>query len=668
MVNTNDNDRINIDDNNHLLSGESDQELEQKAKFPILIADDTIQSEDDVAAYAATLVNGERQCLIYDRKMYLTDGTGSMEKITGSEDIDTSNLATKEDISNLETRDDELDEKILNLNKRSIIGEKLDYGYFTLSSSQTTNLDTDNIILFKNNSNINYPIECEDGIFKLKANTTYNIQVQLRCVFSNSNGYFEFKLKNLTEDISLTTDNGYSIGSVVPFKYSYDMVTNAPVLSITYTPDVDSEWAVVVHRNSTCINIDSRFSYLSIQEIGRQVIVDPLEHVNEESGIEDSPVGHIISHIGLTAPKHYLICDGSEYNISDYPKLAEHFQNEFGSVNYYGGDGVTTFAVPDMRGEFIRGYDESNLRDPEGDTRGIGKHQEGTTHRNFVVNYTNNYLQAIGRDIKYDNVEDVTKQTAFNEYQSKNSFTSSKWNNIATFKSRPTNVNVLFCIKYEPTYFMNYSPKYIGFDSEVIFEGEADAEGKKYELKKNIQNYEILLVMCGQKWNNPNRQQGAHIPIYVSDINGDNCQFLYNANVSSKLRRIVFGFPDNTHLEIGMLNRGDAKYSAIYKIIGIKSGSNSTLNKDILDNFTLKDNKIAYKDSILFTEEDIKSLKVPADNIIVSVNENGVSSKKTLQEVIDLLLDSSNVKPPSESAIVTVACGEGHCGEAYCGE
>lgn len=89
---------------------------------------------------------------------------------------------------------------------------------------------------------------------------------------------------------------------------------------------------------------------------------------------------------------------------------------------------------------------------------------------------------------------------------------------------------------------------------------------------------------------------------------------------------------------------------------------------DILERFTLKDNKIAYGDSILITEEDIKALKIPAENIIVSVNENGVSSKKTLQEVIDLLLNSSNVKPPSESAIVTVACGEGHCGEAYCGE
>lgn len=99
MVNIDDNDKINIDDDNHLLSGESDQELDQKNKFPILIADDTIQNEDDVAAYAATLVNGERQCLIYDRKMYLTDGTGGMEKITGSEDIDTSRLVTKEEFN-----------------------------------------------------------------------------------------------------------------------------------------------------------------------------------------------------------------------------------------------------------------------------------------------------------------------------------------------------------------------------------------------------------------------------------------------------------------------------------------------------------------------------------------------------------------------------------------
>lgn len=61
---------------------------------------------------------------------------------------------------------------------------------------------------------------------------------------------------------------------------------------------------------------------------------------------QESPIGSIISFSGSKIPEHYLVCDGSIYNIVDYPKLAEHFKNQFGFYNVYGGDGITTFAVP----------------------------------------------------------------------------------------------------------------------------------------------------------------------------------------------------------------------------------------------------------------------------------------------------------------------------------
>lgn len=90
----------------------------------------------------------------------------------------------------------------------------------------------------------------------------------------------------------------------------------------------------------------SAHMYVTIQEIGREIVIDPVEHVNVVNGIEDTPVGHVMSCMSINAPKHYLICDGTEYNISDYPHLAQHFMNEFGKYNYFGGDGVNTFAVP----------------------------------------------------------------------------------------------------------------------------------------------------------------------------------------------------------------------------------------------------------------------------------------------------------------------------------
>jgi len=41
-----------------------------------------------------------------------------------------------------------------------------------------------------------------------------------------------------------------------------------------------------------------------------------------------------------TAPKNYLICDGTEYGLTDYPALTQHFKNQFGVENYFGGHGA----------------------------------------------------------------------------------------------------------------------------------------------------------------------------------------------------------------------------------------------------------------------------------------------------------------------------------------
>lgn len=56
------------------------------------------------------------------------------------------------------------------------------------------------------------------------------------------------------------------------------------------------------------------------------------------------PVGAIVEFGGATAPTSYLTCDGSLKAIATYPTL-------FSAIGaLYGGDGLTTFAVPDRRG------------------------------------------------------------------------------------------------------------------------------------------------------------------------------------------------------------------------------------------------------------------------------------------------------------------------------
>jgi microcystin-dependent protein len=52
----------------------------------------------------------------------------------------------------------------------------------------------------------------------------------------------------------------------------------------------------------------------------------------------------------------FLLCDGSIYNVSDYPVLGSILGSSFG------GNGVTTFGVPDIRGRFPLAYDGTGTR------------------------------------------------------------------------------------------------------------------------------------------------------------------------------------------------------------------------------------------------------------------------------------------------------------------
>ena len=164
-----------------------------------------------------------------------------------------------------------------------------------------------------------------------------------------------------------------------------------------------------------------------------------------------TPVGEIINYMGTIVPEHYLECDGKTYNISDYPKLAEQIKTNFGTYNHFGGNGTTTFAVPDLRGEFLRGSG-TNSHSGEGSGESVGVHQDGTLHNgSYVADYGRaTYTPLFGKDIrvqKYDSA--VTGSNELNilsgSYQTNSSWTSI----IARYTSRPTNTSVMYAIRYE---------------------------------------------------------------------------------------------------------------------------------------------------------------------------------------------------------------------------
>lgn len=163
----------------------------------------------------------------------------------------------------------------------------------------------------------------------------------------------------------------------------------------------------------------------------------------------DSPIGTIIAYMGITAPKDYLACDGTIYNIVDYKELAEYIKVQFGSYNYFGGDGTTTFAVPDLRGEFLRGTG-TNSHTNQGSGDSVGVHQDGTIVPRISVDSNTAYLFTKSSlsdwQYTYDNIDSRSVSESI-KYGSVGSLSSNDTEPCGV-TTRPTNTSVLYCIKY----------------------------------------------------------------------------------------------------------------------------------------------------------------------------------------------------------------------------
>lgn len=172
-------------------------------------------------------------------------------------------------------------------------------------------------------------------------------------------------------------------------------------------------------------------------------------------GNDSTPVGTVISYMGTSAPKHYLICDGTIYNIDDYKDFSQFIKDQFGSYNCFGGDGTTTFAVPDLRGEFLRGTGAGARNTGSGAS--VGVHQNATIIPGW---YNNGYGTGAAIGLNNSDIDRVNNTVLRAEntdllemgdygYMQLNGTVITSAKPIRSFTSRPTNTAVLYCIKYE---------------------------------------------------------------------------------------------------------------------------------------------------------------------------------------------------------------------------
>lgn len=143
------------------------------------------------------------------------------------------------------------------------------------------------------------------------------------------------------------------------------------------------------------------------------------------SGISAIPSGAVMTFAMSTAPSGWLKCNGAEVSRTTYAALFAAIGTTFGA-----GDGSTTFALPDMRGEFARGWD---------DGRGVDSGRAlGTSQADLLKSHSHSVSStaAEGGSGAGSLVQDYNA-----------GYTNRTTSSTGGTETRPRNVALLYCIK-----------------------------------------------------------------------------------------------------------------------------------------------------------------------------------------------------------------------------
>ncbi len=138
------------------------------------------------------------------------------------------------------------------------------------------------------------------------------------------------------------------------------------------------------------------------------------------------PPGSVLAFAAVTAPAGYLACNGALVSRSTYAALFAAVGTTYGV-----GDGATTFALPDLRGEFVRGWDNGRGVDA-GRALGSAQADELEAHTHAVSTGVSNNQGGAPMGFAGSSVQDTL------------SMTSSATGGTET---RPRNVALLYIIK-----------------------------------------------------------------------------------------------------------------------------------------------------------------------------------------------------------------------------
>lgn len=169
------------------------------------------------------------------------------------------------------------------------------------------------------------------------------------------------------------------------------------------------------------------------------VVIDGTDGISAPAVNAGNNVGQVATFAMSTAPAGWMKANGATVSRTTYADLFAAIGTTFGV-----GDGSTTFALPDLRGEFIRGWDDGRAVDTG---RVFGSAQG---HAMMTHNHIQFMAGGIDPSLRVGNGNDQYAYSTYSQAYFENDVATRTDSTIGTFatETRPRNVALLACIKY----------------------------------------------------------------------------------------------------------------------------------------------------------------------------------------------------------------------------
>lgn len=263
-----------------------------------------------------------------------------------------------------------------------------------------------------------------------KSSSDENVLICEGVILAEVGGFYIRKVGVYTQDGEL-----FAIGRVPE---TYKPLLNegsAKDITIKFYLQVDNSANITLKVDNNVVLATRNFVGSEIKKLDDKFALKSTTYTKNQSDDKFAfkeeliPAGTIIQSAGKLTPTGYLKCNGAAISRTGYKKLFDEIGTTFGE-----GDGESTFNLPDLRGKFIRGFDDGAGVDTG---REFGSYQEDDLKRHthaFVVSYS-------GHDNWVNTCYDVVAHTSDNLFaDAKDGDEFWHYNAVVKYKDQETTI------------------------------------------------------------------------------------------------------------------------------------------------------------------------------------------------------------------------------------